>query len=439
MTVGDTFIVNITVTNVTNLGSWMFTLQWNSSILTYNGVSLPSDNVFAGKNPVVAGPDTSVIGQVTYGVAAGPGQIGFTGSGTLAQVLLTIIQDRGKSPISFEGISIDTFLTDNTNNLVDIPFSPVNGYYEYPVGPLIQNVFGAPSVPNYDDNVQVEAVVLDGVGVESVFVSYSYGNSAFNVTMTNYGGNNFTGSIPPLPFNTTVNYRIIAIDTSQYWVESGSYSYTVGDFFAPYIAFLDWKPTCPYPYVPSNATRANEPVFVTANAREPIDASGVATVLLSYRADAGEWWNTTMTYNTTAELWTCTIPAQQGNSTIELFVSTYDVAGNWATSSIKIYTVKPLPLGDVNGDGVTNMRDIAFLVLHFNERVLDLPFSTSTNTNDFGWTSPKRGRYGRHLHLGLGSNPSDPTAMNVYSSVLRQVWILVESFSGNDSSPVTTF
>jgi hypothetical protein len=79
-----------------------------------------------------------------------------------------------------------------------------------------------------------------------------------------------------------------------------------------------------------------------------------------------------MTYNSTSGLWTRIIPAQSGNSTIELFITTCDVAGNWATSSLTSYKVKPLPLGDVNGDGVTNMRDIAFLVLHFNVRVLDL-------------------------------------------------------------------
>jgi hypothetical protein len=368
--VGDTFIINITITNVTNLFCWEFMLDWNSNALSYVSAWLPSDNVFAGQMPVIAGPDASVAGQMIYGAAAGPNQPGFNGSGTLAQVELRIVQGGGESLISFAEIYDYTFLSDYYIN--NIPFTAVNGYYAYPLGPLIQNVFGTPSVPNYDQSVQIEALVSDNAGVESVFVHCNYGNSSYNITMANNGGNNFTASIPPLPFNTTVSYSIFAMNTNQHWAKSDRYSYTVTDFVPPGIAFVDWKPTCPYPYVPSNATRANEPICVTTNVSEPIYASGVAIVLLSYRADAGEWWNTTMTFNTTSGLWTSTIPGQQGSSTIDLFISTCDAAGNWATSSLTSFIVKPLPLGDVNGDGVTNMRDIAFLVLHFNERILEL-------------------------------------------------------------------
>lgn len=127
--VGDTFIVNITVINVTDLSCWEFALQWDLSLLEFAGVTVPSDTVFAGKSPIVAGPDTSVAGQVILGSAVGPGQTSFAGSGTLAQVELRIIQGVGVSPLSFIRINDYTFLLDS--GLTPIPFTAVNGYYEY--------------------------------------------------------------------------------------------------------------------------------------------------------------------------------------------------------------------------------------------------------------------------------------------------------------------
>lgn len=47
MHVGDTFIANITVSNVSTLQSWQIGLTWNASLLEYINVILPSDNVFA--------------------------------------------------------------------------------------------------------------------------------------------------------------------------------------------------------------------------------------------------------------------------------------------------------------------------------------------------------------------------------------------------------
>lgn len=126
--VGDAFILNITITDVTNLGAWQVTLQWNPSLLTFVNITLPSDHAFHALNPITAGPDLSTPGQMTYGVSVGPGQPGFTGSGTLAQVALRIVQG-GQCPISFEGVPTDTFLS--ALNLADIPFALVNGYYAY--------------------------------------------------------------------------------------------------------------------------------------------------------------------------------------------------------------------------------------------------------------------------------------------------------------------
>ena len=133
--VGDTFLVNLTVVDVANLASWQTRVTWDPALLEYVNVSIfPSDHVFTGLGPILVPPDFSVPGSVLAGAAALSGT--FTGTGTLAVLTLKIIQGvSGGGPtsvtcdITFAGIGTDTFLLDGGG--LDIPFTPVNGVYEY--------------------------------------------------------------------------------------------------------------------------------------------------------------------------------------------------------------------------------------------------------------------------------------------------------------------
>jgi len=129
-------------------------------------------------------------------------------------------------------------------------------------------------------------------------------------------------------------------------------------------------PTCPPPYVPLNQTRTNEPVVVKAN----VTALGreIVEVVLKFRKQGGQWFNTTMSYNETENLWVQIIPGQNENCTVEFFMDIYDQWGYLVRSDNYSFTVKLLPKGDVNGDGVTNMKDIALCIVHFNERSMEL-------------------------------------------------------------------
>ena len=130
---------------------------------------------------------------------------------------------------------------------------------------------------------------------------------------------------------------------------------------------IEWKPTCPYPYAPSNVTRPNEPTLIMANVTEPY-GSGAATVLLSYRVDGGEWWNTSMTYNSTTTLWTQVIPGQSNNTnTVEFFIQAYDNAGNSNTSATYAFQIRHLLQGDINGDGKVDGRDLTIVAKHFGQ------------------------------------------------------------------------
>jgi hypothetical protein len=210
-------------------------------------------------------------------------------------------------------------------------------------------------------------------------IEWARGNTSYTIRGSLYGQiqNLMVTDSPIIPLYQAFVYAVSKKDVTGIYLDSSQeFRYQLitpsSLQIGPQIQNISLTPTCPYPFVPSNSTRANEPVLVTANVTDALGASNISAVLLYYRANAEDWWNTTMTYNTTSGLWARMIPGQLGNSTIELFISAGDVGGNWATSSVTNFTVKPLPLGDVNGDGVTNMRDIAFLILHFNERLLEL-------------------------------------------------------------------
>jgi hypothetical protein len=130
--VGDTFVINLTIADVSNLFCWQFFLTWNPSLLTYSNATIPPDNIF-GSRTIVTAIDTSLPGQIGYGAALLDPSQAVSGSGTLAQVTLKITQGFGRCPLNFASIGIDTFLLDKY--LVDIPFTPVNGYYDYRANP----------------------------------------------------------------------------------------------------------------------------------------------------------------------------------------------------------------------------------------------------------------------------------------------------------------
>jgi len=156
------------------------------------------------------------------------------------------------------------------------------------------------------------------------------------------------------------------------------------DPYPPTIGILMYKGTSPYPYLnrtglPDGVAldfpiRMNEPVRVCVNVTDNIlpKPSGVDKVLLFYRVNYSEWWNTTMTsitmYNETSGNWAVIIPAQPANSTVEFFIQAYDKAGNWNMSSTYSYTVKWLTLGDINGDGKTDMKDIYVVARNFGKK-----------------------------------------------------------------------
>jgi hypothetical protein len=136
--VGDTFNINITVTNATQLSGWQVGINWDPSLLNYSNFVMPSDNVFAYDYPISTSSVSS--GNIVAGANLGPSAThNFTGSGTLAVLTLQIIQGvssgglrQVQCDLSFEGIGSDTFLL---SGLGSPDFTPISGHYKYTAPP----------------------------------------------------------------------------------------------------------------------------------------------------------------------------------------------------------------------------------------------------------------------------------------------------------------
>jgi hypothetical protein len=88
--VGDTFVVNITIVDVTDLHAWQIRLSWDASLLWFMSLVFPSDDVFHDLSPIRAPTDSSVPGTALSGSATGEGVGTFNGTGTLCQITLMI-------------------------------------------------------------------------------------------------------------------------------------------------------------------------------------------------------------------------------------------------------------------------------------------------------------------------------------------------------------
>ncbi len=362
----STFKLNVTVYDVSDLFTWQINVTYDPSMLNCTGASLPSDHVFAGKTYFVV-PANLGSGWVLYGASllGDPPGVNVI-EGRLAQLTFKIIAVPETGSLScgidFTTPPTKTFMLNPVGT--DISFIVENGYYKYSTVLSVESVVRDPDIPNYDETVEANATIQADNGVDVALLSYTYNMGWHNVSMTNLAPL-FIGTIPSQPFGSLVEYKVYANDTLGNWIESDTYSYVVVDSIEPIIS-VDWTPTSPEPYVPSNTTRDNEPVLVTATIIEPTNASGVDRALFSYRVDGGEWWNTTMTLNATTGLWTATVPGHPGGLTVECFIRAFDLAENEGQAYAS-YPIITLITGDINGDGKVDMRDIGIVARNFGK------------------------------------------------------------------------
>jgi hypothetical protein len=94
------YLVNITVTNVTDLYEWSISLQYNSTYVVVENATIPPNNVFAGREVVEGLRDLDSPGNILWDLSISEG-LSFYGNGTLCQIWFKGIA---------EGISNMTFI-----------------------------------------------------------------------------------------------------------------------------------------------------------------------------------------------------------------------------------------------------------------------------------------------------------------------------------------
>lgn len=146
--VGDTLDINVTVSNVQNLGGWRAYIYWDPAILEYARFVLPSDNVFAysasANDPLLLMLNTWGTGAIDCGTSLGSKATkGFTGSGTLGVLTLGVIKavNSSEPPVSCRlgEIYSNTWLIDQNGQFMD--FALGSGLYSLSYGvPLPSDV-----------------------------------------------------------------------------------------------------------------------------------------------------------------------------------------------------------------------------------------------------------------------------------------------------------
>jgi len=82
---GESYTINVSVTNVTNLNKWQLRLSFNPSILNCTQVSVPPDNIFGSLSELFPPIIDNVMGDIRAFCAL-KGTHGVNGSGILCQI-----------------------------------------------------------------------------------------------------------------------------------------------------------------------------------------------------------------------------------------------------------------------------------------------------------------------------------------------------------------
>lgn len=192
---------------------------------------------------------------------------------------------------------------------------------------------------------------------------------SFNMSQWNYLSRNVTQDLCSHFAGVDLSELVLYNMTIEYHFSNGS----PGAFYLDDLKLLNeqwlpteindvhWFPTCPRPYVFSIDPRVNEPILIKAN----VTGTDIETVTLKFRRQGTQWFNVSMLFNATENLWVQTMLGQSDNCTIEFFIDIMSTYVGRVTSGTYQFYVKPLPLGDINGDGKVRVEDVLRVALNF--------------------------------------------------------------------------
>lgn len=381
--VGDTILMNITITGASNIGTWQVGIQWDNTMLHFVSMTLPSDHIFWNKGAIPSGADTSTPGLVVYGVSAGPGQTGFSGGGRLAQLNLSITKIPGagetlESNIAFEGITSDTFLLDTALVAVEGDYTFNNAHYKYvgPAGPTlthdvaVTNVVPSATSVLQNSTVDINVTVANkgnftesfAVGVTANGVSVALNQTAtslasgasitltftWNTTGFALGGYSVVGLAGPVASETNTADNTRSGGTVQIVVPGADHDVAVVSIL-PKNTIIGQGLTLNISVTVVNNGLFSETFNVTlfANATQTAPPQTVINL------NAGK--NATLLFQWNTKNWTIS------NYTLSATADTVPGEPNTANNTLIYGNIYIMLAGDVNNDGIVNIKDIAAL------------------------------------------------------------------------------
>jgi hypothetical protein len=164
ITIGDTFTVNFSVSDVVNLFTWQVLLLFNASVLACTNVQYAATGgIFAGHGTI---PVTPTIDNETGLIIHGASLVGadvVSGSGILVQATFKVLAI-GKSGLNFSRpYGADTFLLNG--DLDEIPVTITDGFFTNVPIPTrdvaVTNLAVSKNFPRQGENLTIDATVLN--------------------------------------------------------------------------------------------------------------------------------------------------------------------------------------------------------------------------------------------------------------------------------------
>jgi thermitase len=341
ISVGYTFNVTAKVENVANLATFQLGMYYNGSILKATRWFVPSwdpEYVFYNETEIVEGDLGS--GYAIVGAARMSGESSFNGSGKLCIIEFEVmaVPQNGDTYSSILNINnSDTFLL---SGIVEIPAIKENGYYE------VQQLLPPSMQGKYTVGTQFVMSLAPGETRTLYFTWDTTGVSPGDYVL------HAEASQVPCENNTDDNIYYDGIVTVEPGVTSIHDVAVTNVTGLSSFAYQGW--TVKMNVTAANLGNATENFTVTLYydttviATQPVqNLNPNATTTLSFN------WNTTY------------IPCCH-NYTIKAVASTVPSETNTANNELVAGQVNIKLMGDINGDGVVNMKDVSLAVLAFH-------------------------------------------------------------------------
>ncbi len=407
---GSTFQINATGTDFTNLYTWQVSVKYNPSVLSVTGMTIPTSSIF--NLPIAVSPVIdNGLGLSSIGASLITGSV--SGSGVFTTVIFTVV-GRGTTDITFGTKGVDTFFLDP--GLVDIQGVTLqNGAFSNFVPPPTAKIYVNPSSivspaltegQTFSVNLSIQSgtdvngwaadlffnkTLLSAVeGVEGPFLQNA-GSTTFVATVQNdagmvhldcaltSGGASGNGDLATIRFTvlTTGAGPLTLANVTLLDPSNAALPFTTADGFFSNISVRD--------IAVKSVSTFNDVIakgFMIDTTEVHISLN--VTVVVVNNGDNNETFNVGIYVDSVLaaptqlvidlmpheertleflwDTWNATLGDHTLSASAEVLAGEIDTANN----TFVLGQIKVIFAGDVNQDGIVDMRDVSVILQSFN-------------------------------------------------------------------------